>query len=90
MTLRKVFPDTRMFPKVQGGWYAAIHIQNGDDEALVLRLLQEAQVLTQPGFFFDFNTDGWIVISILAEESLFSKGVMAIQNFLRSLHECPE
>lgn len=89
-TLRKVFPDTQMFPKVQGGWYAAIHIQDADDEVLVLRLLQEAQVLTQPGFFFDFNTDGWIVISILAEESLFSKGVTAIQNFLRSLHECLE
>jgi aspartate/methionine/tyrosine aminotransferase len=80
-TLRKVFPDTQIFPRVQGGWYAALHIQDADDEKLTLRLLKEAQVLIQPGFFFDFNEDGWIVISLLAEKTLFSKGVMAIQNF---------
>ena len=84
-TLRHAFPDTKMFPNVQGGWYAAIHIQGADDEVLTLQLLAEAHVLVQPGFFFDFNTDGWIVISLLAEESLFSKGVTAIQKFL-SLH----
>jgi len=82
ITLRHAFPDTKMLPNVQGGWYAAIHIQGADDEELTLQLLTEAHVLTQPGFFFDFNTDGWIVVSLLAEESLFSKGVTAIQKFL--------
>ena len=73
--LRKRFPSTEVMPNVQGGWYAALHFENADDEELTLRLLEKAKVLVQPGFFFDFDEDGWIVISLLLESESFSAAV---------------
>ena len=64
--LRKKFPSTEIFPQVQGGWYAALHFDGEEDEALTLRLLEEKKILVQPGFLFDFDEDGWIVISLLS------------------------
>ena len=51
----------------QGGWYQSIHFAGEDDEELCLRLLREKRVLTHPGFLFDFEDDGWIVVSLLGE-----------------------
>ena len=64
--LRKKFPSTEIFPQVQGGWYAALHFDGEEDEALTLRLLEEKKILVQPGFLFDFDEDGWSVISLLS------------------------
>ena len=72
-TLRSAFPG-KYCPKVLGGWYAVLHLGE-DDEELTLRLLREKHVLVQPGFFFDFDEDGWVVISLLQEPSLFAEAV---------------
>ena len=50
-----------------------------DDEELTLRLLREKHVLVQPGFFFDFDEDGWVVISLLQEPSLFQEAIRRIK-----------
>lgn len=73
--LRKRFPSTDVMPNVQGGWYAALHFEDADDEELTLRLLEKAKVLVQPGFFFDFDEDGWIVVSLLSENETFAAAV---------------
>jgi aspartate/methionine/tyrosine aminotransferase len=47
-----------------GGWYQSFYFPNADDEELCLSLLTDRQLLTHPGFLFDFE-DGWLVGSLL-------------------------
>ena len=75
-TLREAFP-AKYCPEVLGGWYAVVRLGE-DDEELTLRLLREKHVLVQPGFFFDFDEDGWVVVSLLQEPSLFKEAVERI------------
>ena len=72
-TLCEAFPS-KYCPTVLGGWYAVIRLGE-DDEELTLRLLKEEHVLVQPGFFFDFDEDGWVVVSLLQEPALFKEAV---------------
>lgn len=83
-SLRKCFPESRECPKVYGGWYATIHLGD-DDEELTLRLISEARVLVQPGFFFDFEEDGWVVISLLQKPELFAEGIARIKYFVEKM-----
>ena len=76
-TLRKTFPS-KYCPEVLGGWYAVVRLGE-DDEELTLRLLREKHVLVQPGFFFDFDEDGWVVISLLQEPAQFKEAVERIK-----------
>jgi hypothetical protein len=75
-TLREAFP-AKYCPEVLGGWYAVIRLGD-DDEELTLRLLREKHVLVQPGFFFDFDEDGWVVVSLLQEPAQFKEAVERI------------
>ena len=75
-TLREAFPS-KYCPEVLGGWYAVVRLGE-DDEELTLRLLREKHVLVQPGFFFDFDEDGWVVISLLQEPALFKEAIKRI------------
>ena len=72
-TLREAFPS-KYCPEVLGGWYAVLRLGE-DDEELTLRLLREKHVLVQPGFFFDFDEDGWVVISLLQEPAQFKQAI---------------
>lgn len=76
--LRSAFPS-KYCPEVLGGWYAAIRLGD-DDEALTLQLLREKHVLVQPGFFFDFEEDGWVVVSLLNPPEVFAEGVARLQS----------
>lgn len=76
--LRERFSSKSIVPDVQGGWYAALHFDGLDDEELTLRLLRKAKVLVQPGFFFDFDGDGWIVLSLLQDSKIFAEAVERI------------
>jgi len=76
-TLREAFP-AKYCPEVLGGWYAVVRLGE-DDEDLTLRLLREKHVLVQPGFFFDFDEDGWVVVSLLAPPEQFREAVSRMQ-----------
>ena len=76
-TLREAFPS-KYCPEVLGGWYAVVRLGD-DDEEITLRLLREKHVLVQPGFFFDFDEDGWVVISLLQEPALFKQAIERIK-----------
>jgi aspartate/methionine/tyrosine aminotransferase len=78
-TLREAFPS-KYCPEVLGGWYAVVRLGE-DDEEITLRLLREKHILVQPGFFFDFDEDGWVVISLLQEPVLFKQAIERIKNF---------
>ncbi|MCF0224350.1 MAG: pyridoxal phosphate-dependent aminotransferase [Fibrobacter sp.] len=68
---------SKFCPEVKGGWYAAIRLAD-DDEKMVLKLLSEKHVLLQPGFFFDFDEDGWVVVSLLQHPEVFASAINRI------------
>jgi aspartate/methionine/tyrosine aminotransferase len=56
----------------EGGWYGVVQVPaTRTEEALVLDLLQNAEVLVHPGYFFDFQREAFIVVSLLPEPQLF-------------------
>ena len=62
--------------KVQGGWYAVLRVPaltSGD--ALVLRLMEQERVVVHPGYFYGFDGDGWLVLSLLPRADEFSEGI---------------
>jgi alanine-synthesizing transaminase len=60
---------------VEGGWSAVLRVPRTDtDEELALRLIDRG-VLVQPGYFFDFASDGYLVVSLLTPEEDFRIGV---------------
>jgi hypothetical protein len=60
----------------EGGWYAVMEIRDGvSDEDRALRLLREDDILIHPGFFYDFNREGMVVLSLLSEPAIFRQGV---------------
>lgn len=59
----------------EGGWSAVVKVPAyRSEETLVLELLVEDCVLTHPGYFFDFETEAFLVVSLLVEPDLFDRG----------------
>ena len=56
---------------VEGGWYAIVHIPGIDEEEFVLNALKEHHILIHPGFFFDVETPGHLVVSLLPQTEDF-------------------
>jgi aspartate/methionine/tyrosine aminotransferase len=72
--------------EVQGGWYAILRIPvTRSDEDFAVDLLTQSSVLVHPGHFYDFPSDGHIVLSLIAEEEPFSRGLAAILHFAGQL-----
>lgn len=61
--------------QVEGGWYAVLRVPvTRSDEDLAIALLQECNVLVQPGHFYDFPGDGYLVISLITPQQDFRSG----------------
>lgn len=66
---------------VEGGWYAVLQVPRiRTEEEWVLTLLREHSVLVQPGFFYDFEQEAFLVLSLLTSELVFQEGVSRLQN----------
>jgi alanine-synthesizing transaminase len=60
---------------VEGGWYATLQVPRiRREEDWALELLAEDNVLVQPGFFFDFESEAFLVLSLLTEPETFQQG----------------
>jgi aspartate/methionine/tyrosine aminotransferase len=60
---------------VEGGWYATLQVPRiRREEEWVLELLEKDGVLVLPGFFFDFECEAFLVISLLTEPETFREG----------------
>jgi alanine-synthesizing transaminase len=71
-------PAATVLP-VEGGWSAIIRVPRIEsDEALALRLIEDQGVVVHPGYFFDFDADGYIVVSLLTETEIFDEGIARI------------
>jgi len=63
----------------EGGWYAILEAPRiHTEEEWALSLLADYGVLVQPGFFFDFEREAFLVISLLTSEEVFREGVRRI------------
>ena len=67
----------------EGGWSAVLRIPAtlGEEER-VLSLLEEQDVLVQPGYFFDFPREAYLVLSLLPRPEEFEEAVTRILRVL--------
>jgi hypothetical protein len=76
--------------RAEGGWYAVLRVPSVDaEEDLVVTLLARDGVLTHPGYFFDFATEAYLVVSLLPEEEAFREGTARILRHFASGVGCP-
>ena len=69
---------------VEGGWYVILQIPRvRSEEDWALDLLSNGQVLVQPGFFYDFESEAFLVVSLLAEPRVFEAGIGRLARFLK-------
>lgn len=69
--------------RAEGGWYSILKIgKKIDEEILAYDLLDKKDVYIHPGYFFDFNEPGFIVVSLITLEKKFQEGIKRIQEFL--------
>jgi aspartate/methionine/tyrosine aminotransferase len=60
----------------EGGWSVVLRVPaTTSEEALVLRLLDDAHVLVHPGYFFDFAGEAFLVASLLPEPAQFEEAM---------------
>lgn len=61
---------------VEGGWYAVLRVPvTRSDEDLCVELLRRDHVLVHPGHFYDFPSDGYLVLSLIGPEAEFREGI---------------
>ncbi len=62
--------------EVEGGWYATLRVpRTRSEEEWTLELLEKDGVLVQPGFFYDFESEAFLVLSLLTPPDVFDEGV---------------
>jgi aspartate/methionine/tyrosine aminotransferase len=62
--------------EVEGGWNAVIRVPaTRSDEELALELLATNRVYVHPGHFYDFPSEGIVVLSLITPQNDFSAGV---------------
>jgi alanine-synthesizing transaminase len=71
--------------EVEGGWYVILRVPvTRTDEELAIELVREKRVLAHPGHFYDFVSDGYLVLSLIAPEGEFGAGIGRVLEFLNS------
>jgi alanine-synthesizing transaminase len=61
---------------VEGGWFATLQVPRvRSEEEWTLELLERANVLVQPGYFYDFESEAFLVVSLLTELGVFQYGL---------------
>ncbi len=67
---------------VEGGWYAVLQVPRiRGEEEWALDLLERG-VLVQPGFFYDFESEAYLVVSLLTEPAIFQEGMARLRDAL--------
>ncbi len=68
---------------IEGGWYAILRVPSVqcDDDWAVCLLNQEG-VLVHPGHFYDFTSEGYLVVSLLPSPEVFQEGIQKILRYV--------
>jgi len=68
---------------VEGGWYAVLRVPvTRSDEELAIELVREKLVVVHPGHFYDFPSDGYLVLSLITAEGEFAEGISRVLKHL--------
>jgi aspartate/methionine/tyrosine aminotransferase len=68
---------------VEGGWYAVLRVPvTQPDEELAIDILRKVGVLVHPGHFYDFPTDGYLVVSLITPPEDFRQGIGDVLDLL--------
>ena len=60
----------------EGGWSACVRFPAVvGEEALALELIERDDLAVHPGYFFDFPTEGYLVVSLLPPPDVFRTGI---------------
>lgn len=61
---------------VEGGWNAVLQLpRTRTEEDWVLAMLSAHDTLVQPGFYYDFESEPFLILSLLTHENMFREGV---------------
>jgi aspartate/methionine/tyrosine aminotransferase len=61
---------------VEGGWCATLRVpRTMNEEDWVLALLEQDNVLVQPGYFYDFDMEAFLVLSLITPAGTFREGL---------------
>jgi alanine-synthesizing transaminase len=61
---------------VEGGWYAVVRVPvTQTDEELAIALLRRKSVLVHPGHFYDFPSEGYLVLSLIGPGAEFAEAI---------------
>jgi alanine-synthesizing transaminase len=80
-TLEKLLAQQTVCKLLHGnaGWSAVFRTAPGtSDEELAVKLLREHHVLVHPGHFYDFASDGFLIVSLLTPEAKFREGIQRL------------
>jgi alanine-synthesizing transaminase len=74
--------------EAEGGWYAVLRIaRSRADEDLAIEIMRSAWVLVHPGHFYDFPTEGHLVVSLIATPENFRMGMNRVVGYLSETKE---
>ncbi|MFD0705263.1 pyridoxal phosphate-dependent aminotransferase [Alloscardovia venturai] len=72
--------------RAEGGWSALLRYPSSiEDDELGLALLNQAHAMSAPGYFFDFDSNGYMSISLLPETENFRKNVKTVVDAIERL-----
>ena len=64
----------------EGGWYAILQMpRTRSEEQWCLALLEKDNVLVQPGYFYDFESEAYVVVSLLTPRDASEEGIRHVQ-----------
>jgi alanine-synthesizing transaminase len=71
---------------VEGGWYAVLRVPvTKTDEELAIEILRNCSVLVHPGHFYDFPSDGYLVVSLITPTDQFREGMGRVVEMVEGL-----
>ncbi len=70
---------------VEAGWYAVLRVPvTQTDEELAVDLLRRKSVLLHPGHFYDFPSDGYLVVSLIGKKADFAQATQRVLELVNS------
>lgn len=65
--------------EIEGGWYAVLRVPAvQSDEELAIALLDQCSVAIHPGHFYNFSSEGFLVLSLLTPTQQFDEGMRRV------------
>ena len=74
----------------EGGWSAILQVpRTRSEEEWAMTLLGERDVLIQPGFFYDFESEAFLVVSLLTETATLPRALRGFSSLALAVGPSP-